>query len=82
MRVGRRGATGLSQPSVSMHLTCLWDCGLVERGGKGRFVYYRIADPRVSALLEAGDRLLMHVGDKSTSARATRIQAQSRRSNG
>ena len=33
-------ATGLSQPSVSMHLACLWECGLVERQRQGRFVEY------------------------------------------
>jgi len=56
-------ATGLSQPSVSMHLACLWECGLVERERQGRFVEYRIADPRVDALLDCGDGLLLHVGD-------------------
>lgn len=55
-------ATGLSQPSVSMHLACLWECGLVERERQGRFVEYRIADERVNALLEAGDGLLLEVG--------------------
>ena len=57
-------ATGLSQPSVSMHLACLWDCGLVERDRRGRFVHYRIADIRVRTLLEAGEGLLTRVGDQ------------------
>ena len=56
--------TRLSQPTVSMHLSRLWDCGLVERERRGRFVYYRIADPRVSTLLDAGDGLLLRVGDR------------------
>ena len=47
-----------------MHLACLWDCGLVERERRGRFVHYRIADPRVEALLDAGDGLLLRVGDQ------------------
>ena len=55
--------TGFSQPTVSMHLACLWDCGLVERERQGRFVHYRISDPRVSALLDAGDGLLLRVGE-------------------
>lgn len=29
-------ATGLSQPSVSTHLGCLWECGLVARERRGR----------------------------------------------
>lgn len=56
--------TELSQPSVSMHLTCLWECGLIERERKGRFVYYRVEDARVIALLEASDGLLVRVGDQ------------------
>ena len=56
--------TGLSQPSVSMHLACLWDCGLVERERRGRFVHYGIADTRVRTLLEAGEGLLTRVGDQ------------------
>jgi DNA-binding transcriptional ArsR family regulator len=56
--------TGLSQPTVSMHLTCLWECGLIERERQGRFVYYRVEDPRVVVLLEAGDGLLVRVGDQ------------------
>lgn len=55
--------SGLSQPTVSMHLTCLWECGLVERERRGRYVFYRVADPRVEALLRAGDDLLVRVGD-------------------
>jgi DNA-binding transcriptional ArsR family regulator len=68
LRVGPRcvsevvAATGLSQPNVSGHLACLWDCGLVEREQRGRFVYYRIADPRVEALLSAADDLLVTIG--------------------
>ena len=56
------GATGLSQPSASGHLACLWDCGLVNREHRGRFVYYTIADSRVEALLSASDDLLVRVG--------------------
>ena len=56
--------TGFAQPTVSMHLSCLWDCGLVERERRGRHVYYSVAEPRVSALLEAGDGLLVRVGDQ------------------
>jgi DNA-binding transcriptional ArsR family regulator len=31
-------ATGLSQPNTSAHLTCLWECGLVNKERRGRFV--------------------------------------------
>jgi ArsR family transcriptional regulator, cadmium/lead-responsive transcriptional repressor len=51
-------ATGLSQPNVSSHLACLHDCGLVSREQEGRFVRYRLSDPRVGAFLEEADALL------------------------
>ena len=50
--------TALSQPNVSNHLACLRDCGLVEREQQGRFVYYRLADPGVEAILVEVERLL------------------------
>ncbi len=57
-------ATGLSQPNVSGHLTCLHDCGLVNREQRGRQVFYFVADSRVEALLIAADALLTQVGDR------------------
>ena len=57
-------ATGLSQPNASSHLTCLWECGLVDREQRGRFVFYRIADPRVARLLAVASDLLVTVGDQ------------------
>ena len=55
------GATGLSQPNVSMHLGCLWDCGLVAREKRGREVYYRLIDG-VAELLAAADTVLAEAG--------------------
>lgn len=40
-------ATGLSQPNASNHLRCLTECGLVVGEQEGRFVRYRLSDPRV-----------------------------------
>lgn len=54
-------ATGLGQSNVSNHLGCLLDCGLVEREQQGRFVFYRLSDPRVAALLTTADGLLAEV---------------------
>ncbi len=53
--------TALSQSNVSNHLACLLDCGLVEREPQGRRVIYRLADPRVGALLAVADELLEEV---------------------
>jgi DNA-binding transcriptional ArsR family regulator len=54
-------ATGLSQSNASNHLRCLWDCGLVDREQEGRFVRYRLSDPRIDALLGLADQLLADV---------------------
>jgi len=50
--------TDLSQPNVSNHLRCLTECGLVASKPEGRFVYYRLSDPRVSRMLALADELL------------------------
>ena len=54
-------ATGLSQPNVSSHLSCLRDCGLVAREQQGRNAVYSLADDRVVALLRLADELLADV---------------------
>ncbi|WP_299843006.1 helix-turn-helix transcriptional regulator [uncultured Jannaschia sp.] len=54
-------ATGLTQPNVSNHLRCLSECGLVQREARGRHALYRLADPRVPALLRDADALLAAV---------------------
>jgi ArsR family transcriptional regulator, cadmium/lead-responsive transcriptional repressor len=56
-------ATGLSQPSVSTHLSCLWCCGLVAKARQGRFVYYRVRNAAVRRLLAAADRVLDDVAE-------------------
>jgi DNA-binding transcriptional ArsR family regulator len=53
--------TGLGQSNTSNHLGCLHDCGLVSREQRGRYVYYRLSDDRVGALLGATDELLLDV---------------------
>jgi len=55
-------ATALSQPNASMHLGCLWECGLVAREKRGREVYYRLVDG-VPELFAAADRVLEQAGD-------------------
>jgi DNA-binding transcriptional ArsR family regulator len=55
------GATGLSQPNVSNHLSCLHDCGLVSREHRGRFVFYQLSDPRINILLQLAGEVLAEV---------------------
>src|SRR5574341_1561050 len=44
-------ALGQPQSSISNHLACLRWCGYVESRRDGKFVSYRVADPRVRQLL-------------------------------
>jgi ArsR family transcriptional regulator, cadmium/lead-responsive transcriptional repressor len=51
-----------AQSTVSGHLACLKDCGLVTDRPHGRAVYYRVATPEVYELLVAAERLLAITG--------------------
>jgi DNA-binding transcriptional ArsR family regulator len=42
---------GQPQSRVSNHLACLRWCGYVDSRREGKFVYYRVADPRVRQLV-------------------------------
>ena len=53
--------TDLSQPNVSNHLACLYECGLVSREQRGRNVYYQLSDERVGLLLETAEAILADV---------------------
>ncbi|MBI4339538.1 MAG: winged helix-turn-helix transcriptional regulator [Chloroflexi bacterium] len=44
-------AVGMSQSQVSNQLACLKWCGYVTSRSEGKFVYYRVADPRVRDLI-------------------------------
>ncbi len=47
----------VGQGHLSNHLACLKNCGLVTTQSQGRYVYYRLADARVPALLDMGEAL-------------------------
>jgi DNA-binding transcriptional ArsR family regulator len=52
---------GTSQGRVSMHLQCLRWCGFVTSERRGKFVYYRVCDPRVRQLIKlAQDMVVLH----------------------
>ncbi|MFP3471912.1 ArsR family transcriptional regulator, partial [Micrococcus sp. SIMBA_144] len=49
----------LAQSTVSKHLSCLRDCGLVTARTEGRASWFTLADlPRLKGLLEVADDLL------------------------
>jgi len=57
-------ATGLTQPNASMHLSCLWRCGLVDREVRGRFTWYRIRSEKFTRILTAAEEVLSEVVDR------------------
>lgn len=48
----------MPQPNVSNHLACLRWCGFVTSRKEHRTVFYRLADERVTAILELAGSLL------------------------
>lgn len=55
---------GLAQSTVSKHLACLRDCGLVESRPQGRASLFRLMHPEATLdLLSAAERLLGLTGD-------------------
>lgn len=55
---------GLAQSTVSAHLACLRDCGLVSSRPQGRASMFSLAaEPRLMELLTAAERLLTETGD-------------------
>ena len=58
---------GLAQSTVSKHLACLRDCGLVESRPQGRSSVFRLTHPEAMVeLLAAAERLLSLTGDAVT----------------
>jgi len=58
------GHLGLAQSTVSKHLACLRDCGLVESRPQGRASVFSLTHLEATlALLESAERLLALTGD-------------------
>ncbi len=54
---------GLAQSTVSKHLACLRDCGLVSSTPSGRASLFRLAQPAVIDVLAAAEALLAATGN-------------------
>ena len=54
---------GLAQSTVSGHVACLRDCGLVQGRAQGRSVYYSLTQPELLDLLAAAEVLLAATGN-------------------
>jgi DNA-binding transcriptional ArsR family regulator len=57
------GRLGLAQSTVSKHLACLRDCGLVEVRPVGRASMYRLAQPVLLDLFAAAETVLEATGN-------------------
>jgi ArsR family transcriptional regulator, cadmium/lead-responsive transcriptional repressor len=57
------GVLGLAQSTVSKHLACLRDCGLVDYRAEGRQSFYAIARPELLDLLRSAEGLLAATGE-------------------
>ena len=53
---------GLAQSTVSAHLACLRDCGLVDVRPTGRASVYSLSQPALPALLAAAEAVLDATG--------------------
>ena len=53
---------GLAQSTVSKHLACLRDCGLVTSEPAGRASVFRLAQPALADLLTAAEAVLAATG--------------------
>ena len=56
-------ALGLAQSTVSKHLACLRDCGLVTSEPAGRASVFRLAQPALADMLTAAEQVLAATGN-------------------
>lgn len=64
VRVGDlTGELGLAQSTVSAHVACLRDCGLVEGRVQGRSVFYSLSRPELMDMLAQAEVLLAATGN-------------------
>ncbi|MCM0616576.1 ArsR/SmtB family transcription factor [Paenarthrobacter sp. TYUT067] len=64
VRVGELASElGLAQSTVSAHVACLRDCGLVEGRAQGRSVYYSLSRPELMDMLAQAEVLLAATGN-------------------
>jgi DNA-binding transcriptional ArsR family regulator len=57
---------GLAQSTVSQHLSCLRECGLLTARAEGRATLYSLARPELMDLLASAERLLDATGHAVT----------------
>jgi DNA-binding transcriptional ArsR family regulator len=56
------GELGLAQSTVSKHLACLRDCGLIDYRVEGRQSFYALTRPELLDLLRSAEQVLAATG--------------------
>lgn len=56
------GELGLAQSTMSKHLACLRDCGLIDYRAQGRQSFYALTRPELMDLLASAEQLLAATG--------------------
>ncbi|MEU4325520.1 ArsR/SmtB family transcription factor [Nonomuraea dietziae] len=72
------GELGLAQSTVSKHLACLRDCGLVDYRAEGRQSFYSLTRPELMDLLASAEQLLSATGHAVTLCPMPGLAAQPR----
>jgi DNA-binding transcriptional ArsR family regulator len=57
------GELGMAQSTVSKHLACLRDCGLVDYRVQGRQSFYALTRPELMDLLRSAESVLAATGN-------------------
>ncbi|MDZ5446746.1 metalloregulator ArsR/SmtB family transcription factor [Micromonospora sp. 4G57] len=57
------GELGLAQSTVSKHLACLRDCGLIDYRVEGRQSFYALTRPELLDLLRSAEQVLAATGE-------------------
>jgi DNA-binding transcriptional ArsR family regulator len=72
---------GASQGRVSIHLRCLRHCGFVSSERRGKYVYYRVCDPQMKALIARAQALALTYGDRLASCGVLNDEARTKEQN-
>lgn len=57
---------GLAQSSISAHIACLKDCGLVKGRPEGRQMFYSLTSPNIMHLLNDAEKILVQTNHAIT----------------
>ncbi len=71
---------GTAQSRVSTHLQCLRWCRFVSSERRGKYVYYKVSDPRVRQLIQLAQDLVVQHGAQLAACAVLRAEDQDKES--